>query len=104
MGALRRACAHGLRAYGDLSSDKLGAKIRNARLLCVPYVVVVGDKEVENRTVSPRSRDLDKNLDAMPLMSFVEKLKAEAVEPSLQGHPPPLLAPLDAAAVGTMES
>ncbi len=37
--------AKGLRVKSDLTNDKLGAKIRNARLLRVPYVVVVGDKE-----------------------------------------------------------
>jgi threonyl-tRNA synthetase len=73
----------GLRAYADLSSDKLGAKIRNARLMRVPYVVVVGDKEVENRSVSPRSRDLDKNLEPMALEAFADRLVAESVEPKL---------------------
>jgi threonyl-tRNA synthetase len=81
---------HGIRAFGDLSSDKLGAKIRNARLMKVPYVVVVGDKEVENRSVSPRSRDLDKNLEALSLEAFTEQLVAESREPKLSpaGTPP----------------
>ena len=42
----------GFRVTGDLSADKLGAKIRNARLLRVPYVCVVGDKEAANRHVA----------------------------------------------------
>ena len=71
----------GLRVTADTSPDKLGAKIRNARLMRVPYILVVGDKEVEERTVAPRSRDLDKNLDPMALAAFAEQLRAEAREP-----------------------
>ena len=41
----------GLRARADLSPDKLGAKIRNARLLRVPYVVVVGDNDIHGTGV-----------------------------------------------------
>ena len=47
----------GLRVRVDAGSDKLGAKIRNARLMRVPYIVVVGEKEAESGTVAPRSRD-----------------------------------------------
>jgi threonyl-tRNA synthetase len=73
----------GLRVRADVSSDKLGAKIRNARLGRVPYVVVVGDKEAEGRKVAPRSRDLDKDLGAMPLEEFASRLAAEAKPPRL---------------------
>jgi threonyl-tRNA synthetase len=73
----------GLRVDGDLGPEKLGAKIREARLQRVPYILVVGDKEAEARTVSPRSRDLDKNLDPMGLDAFADKLAEEAKEPML---------------------
>jgi threonyl-tRNA synthetase len=73
----------GLRVRADVGSDKLGAKIRNARLGRVPYVAVVGDKEAEGRKVAPRSRDLDKDLGAMPLEDFAERLCAEAKPPRL---------------------
>ena len=76
----------GLRARADISADKLGAKIRKARLMRVPYIAVVGDKEVENRTVSPRSRDLGRNIDAMSLTAFVSKLAAESAEPRVQAQ------------------
>ncbi|HTN89317.1 MAG TPA: threonine--tRNA ligase [Sorangium sp.] len=75
--------SRGLRARADLSSDKLGAKIRAARLTRVPYVVVVGDKEAEGRKVAPRSRDLNKDLGAMPLEEFADRLAAEAKPPRL---------------------
>jgi len=83
--------ARGLRVDADLSADKLGAKIRAARLMRVPYIAVVGDKEVEQRTVSPRSRDLNKNLDAMSLDAFADKLVEEAQQPRL--HPSPVARP-----------
>ncbi|MEZ4310535.1 MAG: threonine--tRNA ligase [Polyangiaceae bacterium] len=73
--------ARGFRVRADLSADKLGAKIRNARLLRVPYILVVGDKEVSNREVAPRSRDLNKDLGPMALDAFTERLSAEAQPP-----------------------
>ena len=75
----------GLRARALLGDEKLGAKIRTARLTRVPYVAVVGDKEVESRSVAPRSRDLNADLGAMPLEAFAERLLAEAAPPRL--HP-----------------
>ncbi len=71
----------GLRARADVGPDKLGAKIRAARLTRVPYVVVVGDKEAEARNVAPRSRDLNKDLGAMPLDAFAELVANEAKPP-----------------------
>jgi threonyl-tRNA synthetase len=71
----------GFRVTADLSADKLGAKIRNARLMRVPYICVVGDKEAANRQVAPRSRDLNKDLGTMPLEEFVQRLTAEATPP-----------------------
>ncbi len=73
--------ALGLRAEADLGPDKLGAKIRDARLARVPYILVVGDKEVESRSVSPRSRDLDKNLETLSLEAFGAMLVAEGTPP-----------------------
>jgi threonyl-tRNA synthetase len=78
---VRAMAARGLRAKADTSADKLGAKIRSARLLRVPYVVVVGDKEAEARMVAPRSRDLDKDLGAMPLDEFIERVATESSAP-----------------------
>jgi threonyl-tRNA synthetase len=49
--------AKGLRATFAASSDKLGAKIRNAQLEKIPYVLVVGDREVEQNGASLRLRD-----------------------------------------------
>lgn len=78
---VRTLRAKGLRARADTSADKLGAKIRNARLGKVPYVLVVGDKEAEARAVAPRSRDLNKDLGAMPLDEFAGLLEKESRPP-----------------------
>jgi threonyl-tRNA synthetase len=73
----------GLRAKADLSADKLGSKIRQARLMRVPYVVVVGDREAAERKVAPRSRDLNADLGSMSLEEFTDRLVAEAAPPRL---------------------
>lgn len=46
----------GIRAKSDLRNEKIGFKIREHTLKCVPYLLVVGDREVETRTVSVRSQ------------------------------------------------
>ncbi len=74
--------ARGVRVDADLSNDKLGAKIRRAQLEKIPYMLVLGDKEVAARTVAPRTRD-GKQLDPMPLEAFAERIVAEAVSPLL---------------------
>lgn len=80
----------GLRARADLSSDKLGAKKRNARLLRVPYIVVVGDREAQETKVAPWSREGNADLGPMPLDAFTDRLLAEAE--------PPVVSPARAAA------
>ena len=52
-----RLHAEGVRAEADLGADRMGAKIRQAQLKKVPYMVVLGDKEIEAGTVALRKRD-----------------------------------------------
>lgn len=47
---------HGVRAKSDLRNEKIGFKIREHTLQCVPYLLVVGDREVQTRTVSVRTQ------------------------------------------------
>ncbi|NUP05857.1 MAG: threonine--tRNA ligase [Polyangiaceae bacterium] len=75
--------SRGLRARADTSPDKLGAKIRSARLARVPYIAVAGDKEVQNRQVAPRSRDQNKDLGPMDVDAFIELVEREAKAPRL---------------------
>ena len=72
----------GIRAFADLSSDKLGAKIRSARLMRTPYLAVVGPKEAEQGGASLRSRDEDKDLGFMPTAAVIARISAEGVPPS----------------------
>jgi threonyl-tRNA synthetase len=72
--------ARGLRVDVDLSSDKLGAKIRNARLMRYPYLCVVGAKEAEAGAVGVRSREKGE-LGAIPLEQFAATLLEEARPP-----------------------
>jgi len=72
----------GVRVTVDHSSDKVGAKIRNARLERVPYMLVLGAKEVEEGTVSVRHRDKE-DLGARPLDEFVTDITTEIRERSL---------------------
>jgi len=71
-----------LRVDADLSADKIGAKIRQASLEKIPYVLVVGDKEAQAGTVAPRQRD-GKQLEVMPLDGFVDRLRKEAAVPTV---------------------
>jgi threonyl-tRNA synthetase len=70
----------GFRVEVDLSEESLGAKIRKAELLKIPYMLVVGDKEVETGTVAVRSKKEGKNLGAMKLEGFVEFLNKKIQE------------------------
>jgi threonyl-tRNA synthetase len=66
----------GVRLTVDHSSDKIGAKIRNARLDRVPYMLVIGQREAEEGTVSVRHRDKE-DLGARPLDQFADELMTE---------------------------
>jgi threonyl-tRNA synthetase len=69
--------AGGLRVEVDERSEKLGLKIREATLLKVPYMLVLGDKEVEARGVAPRGRDGNQGA-LEPIDQFVARLVQEA--------------------------
>ena len=62
--------AAGIRTTVDLRSEKIGYKIREAQLEKIPYMLVIGQKEAENGTVSVRSRK-QADLGAMPLDDFL---------------------------------
>jgi len=66
----------GIRAIADLRNEKVGFKIREHTLQKVPYLLIVGDREVENSTVAVRTRG-GEDLGGMTLASFVEKITEE---------------------------
>ena len=61
----------GIRATTDLRSEKIGYKIREAQLEKIPYMLVIGNKEVENGTVSVRSRK-QADMGSMPVDDFIK--------------------------------
>ena len=64
----------GFRVEVDDRNEKIGKKIREATLEKVPYMIVVGDRDMENKTVSVRTR-AGEDLGAMSLEDFIAKLK-----------------------------
>jgi threonyl-tRNA synthetase len=71
--------AQGFRVLSDLRNEKIGFKIRERTLERVPYLLVVGDREVEQNTVSVRTRE-GKDLGSMSLDEFAAKLRADIAQ------------------------
>ena len=69
----------GLRVCSDYRAEKLGAKIRDAQLELIPYMMVVGPRDAENGTVSLRDR-IDGDLGAMSVDDAIKKLLGEVAE------------------------
>lgn len=67
---------YGLRVEIDTRSEKIGYKIREAQLEKVPYMLLIGDKDLENETVSIRHRK-DGDLGSMPLDDFISSAVKE---------------------------
>lgn len=74
--ALQKA---GLRASIDGSAESIGKKIRNGETQRIPYLLVVGGKEAETKTVAPRKRGAG-DLGAMPIDKFIESIQKEIQE------------------------
>ena len=68
----------GIRSELDLRNEKLGYKIREAEVQKVPYMVVIGDKEVSTATVAPRGRKGEK-IAPLPVEALIARLAAERV-------------------------
>lgn len=65
-----------IRTEVDLRNEKIGYKIREAQMEKIPYMLVIGDKEMENRAVAVRSRK-EGDLGAMPVDGFIGKVLEE---------------------------
>ncbi len=66
----------GMRVEVDDRSEKIGYKIREAQLQKIPYMIVIGDKDIENNTVSVRHRK-DGDMGSMSLEEFIKLAKEE---------------------------
>jgi threonyl-tRNA synthetase len=94
---VNRLHAEGLRAEADLAADKLGAKIRRAQIDKIPYMLVVGEKDMAARVVSPRTRE-GQQQPACPVDEFALRLAEEARPPTptplpTKSPPMPAVAP-----------
>jgi len=67
----------GVRVELDVRNEKLGFKIREAQVAKVPYMLVIGDREMESQTVAPRYRD-GKNMEAMTVPDFISLVASES--------------------------
>ena len=67
----------GIRAELDIRNEKIGYKIREARLAKMPYMLIIGENEASSGTVSVRSRE-DGDLGIFPFAEFVERIKKES--------------------------
>ncbi|MDY5001682.1 MAG: threonine--tRNA ligase [Eubacteriales bacterium] len=68
--------AAGIRVETDLRNEKIGFKIREAQMQKIPYMLIIGDKEVENGVVAVRSRKAG-DLGTMTLYAFIERINEE---------------------------
>ncbi len=75
-GIYERLLKDGIRVELDDRSEKIGYKIREAQLQKIPYMLIIGDKEIEAGAVGVRSRK-DGDIGQMPTEEFMEKLKEE---------------------------
>ncbi|HYO25287.1 MAG TPA: threonine--tRNA ligase, partial [Lacipirellulaceae bacterium] len=75
--------AAGFRATGDYRGQKLGAKIREAQLELIPYMLVVGEKDAAEGTVTVRDR-LEGDLGALPLTAAIKKLRDEVAHKTVR--------------------
>ena len=64
----------GIRVERDFRNEKLGYKIREAQMQKTPYMLVIGDREVDSKTVSPRQRD-GENLASLSINDFISLIK-----------------------------
>ncbi|MEM7343893.1 MAG: threonine--tRNA ligase [Chloroflexota bacterium] len=75
--------AAGIRASADLSQDRMNAKIRQAQLMQIPYMPVVGDREMEEGTLSLRKRDNSRQ-NGLAVEEFIASVKDKIVTRSAE--------------------
>ncbi|MEN4012924.1 MAG: threonine--tRNA ligase [Chloroflexota bacterium] len=74
LGLEKELRAAGIRAQADLGADRMNAKIRAAQLLKIPYMAVVGDQEVNSRSIALRRRDGSRQND-LGVGEFIAQMK-----------------------------
>ena len=90
----QRLRAAGFRVTGDYRPEKIGSKIRDAQLELIPYMFVIGGREMEAGAVAVRDR-IDGDLGSLPLEEAIAKLQAEVAARAVRQ----VAAPVEPAAV-----
>ncbi|MFO1020519.1 MAG: threonine--tRNA ligase [Planctomycetales bacterium] len=85
----------GFRATSDLRSSKINAKIRDAQLELIPYMIVVGGKEAETRSVALRDR-IEGDLGVYPIADAIARLKQEVDERRIRQVAKPTFSAMEA--------
>ena len=80
---LKEISEAGVRIRGDFRNEKLGLKIREAQLQKIPYMLILGDRECEERGVTPRLRS-GENLSFMTAEAFVNRVGEETLQRRLR--------------------
>ena len=75
-GLQKALVAADIRAEGDFRNEKLGLKVREAQLQKIPYMLIVGDRECQEKGVTPRQRS-GKNLPFMTVEEFIDLISEE---------------------------
>jgi threonyl-tRNA synthetase len=75
-GIYHRLIQAGVRAEKDFRNEKLGFKIREAQVQKIPYMLVIGDREVKEETLSPRKRS-GETLKSMTVEDFIKQVQSE---------------------------
>jgi len=83
-GVRDRLAAEGLRVELDARSDTLGYRIRDGELQKIPYLLVVGDREIEAGTVAVRARGAERKQEVVPLGDFVSRIRHRVETRSLE--------------------
>jgi threonyl-tRNA synthetase len=71
----------GIRVEVDGAPEKIGMKIRRAQIQKVPYMLIVGDKEIQNETLSVRKRE-EGDVGSFKIKEFIESIKNEIASKS----------------------
>ena len=74
--AYKQLIQAGIRVEKDFRNEKLGFKIREAQIQKVPYMLVIGDREVKEKTISPRKRN-GETLKSMAVEDFIKQIESE---------------------------
>ena len=74
-----------LRVEKDLRNEKIGFKIRQAQMAKIPYMIVLGDQEVQSSQIAVRKRN-SKETRAMPVDAFLQEIKQEIDSKKVDSH------------------